>query len=180
MVSCGGSFARFALRQIEKGTRDMQRCRKNRKRKHVPPEKKVPMFIRELGLAKEGRRSVVLKELLSLTGREFGADRAAWKRWYEDNRGRSRAEWCADVLEENNARVYGERLANVIPACIRALQHASPGVRAAAYYMLRRVTGRTMTFAVRASEETRTGQVRNWAEWWISEGAKFLERRNGA
>jgi hypothetical protein len=103
---------------------------------------------RDSATATEAHRALVL-----ITKQDFGTKAKKWRKWFEDNRGRSRIEWMLD-----------------------GLAHSEPLVRLSAADELKRLTGEYFGYHHDAPKREREEARGRWLKWWEEIGRKRFVR----
>lgn len=175
---CGHGNIRRVIKNIERATSYGKKWRKHSKPKRkLAAKERIPLLIKQMSLSIRQRdRDLALRDLVYLTGRNFGYDTVDWMTWYERNKDGDRDSWTLETLERAGYDPHHESTANLIPRLIGALRHTRSGVRAAAYYFLRKLTDRDFPFPILAGRPSRERHVLQWVSWWDTQGERAFLR----
>lgn len=70
----------------------------------------IPVLIGNLGSADRELQEASRQALVTLTGRNFGPDEKPWRRWWEDNKWKSREEMLEDRLQDLEHTISDQKL----------------------------------------------------------------------
>jgi HEAT repeat protein len=96
-------------------------------------------------------QEAALESLCSITGQQHGLKPHRWRQWFVEHGGGHRVEWIVD-----------------------SLRHKDLPVRRWAYDELLRITGQRIAFEPSGDRKERDAAVREWTDWWLSEGREQL------
>ncbi|MHC4662155.1 MAG: hypothetical protein ACYS8W_10740 [Planctomycetota bacterium] len=122
----------------------------------------VSAMFKGLPQMKAGAKS----KLMGMTARDFGQDRDAWERFYEENSHLEIADWQKSGLAQEGINIEGKEGRELILTLIQALPHAKLHVREAAYAMLKEKPGPVVPFQPNGSPEAIDKFYRKWYEWF--------------
>ncbi len=103
---------------------------------------------RDQATATEAHRALML-----ITKQDFGIKAKKWRKWWEDNRGRSRLEWMLD-----------------------ALAHSDERVRLSASEELKRLSGEYFGYHHDGPKREREEARKRWLKWWEETGKRRFVR----
>lgn len=106
------------------------------------------------------------RKLMGMTGRDFGDDRAAWEKFYEDNSHLEMSDWQKSGLAEAGIDIAGKEGRELTRALIQALPHEKWHVREAAYALLKDTVGPVVPFTPDGSPEIIDKFYRQWFDWF--------------